>query len=90
MSPAAGKADDQEQMRRIEHGLRMVTVPFPHFAGLVRTVDRYPDRMTLCTSVAETRAAVAAGRHAALMGIEGGHAIEGARRERSIARLTGR
>ncbi|MCC6672277.1 MAG: dipeptidase [Planctomycetes bacterium] len=45
--------------------------------GLVRTVERHPERMVLCTSPAELRAAVAAGRHAALMGIEGGHAIEG-------------
>jgi membrane dipeptidase len=45
--------------------------------GLVRTADQHRDRMTLCTSTAELRAAVAAGRHAALMGIEGGHAIEG-------------
>jgi len=45
--------------------------------GLLRTVARYPDRMQLCTSVADVRAAVAAHKHAALMGIEGGHAIEG-------------
>jgi membrane dipeptidase len=45
--------------------------------GLVRTVDRHPDRMSLCTSVAELQRAVTAGKHAALMGIEGGHAIEG-------------
>jgi membrane dipeptidase len=45
--------------------------------GLVRTCDRYPTRMTLCTSADELEAAVRAGRHAALMGIEGGHAIEG-------------
>lgn len=45
--------------------------------GLVRTAERHPDRMALCTSVAELRAAVRAGKHAALMGIEGGHAIEG-------------
>ena len=31
-------AGDPEVQRRIENGLRMVTVPFPHFAGLVRTV----------------------------------------------------
>jgi membrane dipeptidase len=45
--------------------------------GLLRTCERYPERMTACTSSAELRAAVKAGRHAALMGIEGGHAIEG-------------
>jgi predicted metal-dependent peptidase len=31
-------ADDREQLRRIENGLRLVTVPFPHFAGLAQTV----------------------------------------------------
>jgi membrane dipeptidase len=45
--------------------------------GLLRTQQRWPARMAVCTSVAELRAAVAGGRHAALMGIEGGHAIEG-------------
>lgn len=45
--------------------------------GLLRTAERYPARMAVCTSVDELRAAVAAGKHAALMGIEGGHAIEG-------------
>jgi membrane dipeptidase len=50
---------------------------FDMIDGLVRTVDRCADRMVLCTSTAELRAAVAAGKHAALMGIEGGHAIEG-------------
>ncbi|MSR39381.1 MAG: membrane dipeptidase [Planctomycetes bacterium] len=45
--------------------------------GLVCMADRYPDRMQLCRSVEELRATVAAGKHAALMGIEGGHAIEG-------------
>jgi membrane dipeptidase len=45
--------------------------------GLCRTVERNPDRVALCTNVAELRAAVASKKHAALMGIEGGHAIEG-------------
>jgi membrane dipeptidase len=45
--------------------------------GLCRTAAQHPERMWLCSSVAELRAAVAAGKHAALMGIEGGHAIEG-------------
>lgn len=45
--------------------------------GLVRTADRYPDRMTVCTSTEEIRATVNANKHAACMGIEGGHAIEG-------------
>jgi predicted metal-dependent peptidase len=29
---------DRELLRRIDDGLRLVTVPFPHFAGLVRTI----------------------------------------------------
>ena len=45
--------------------------------GLVRTVDRHRDRMALCVTADELVAAVQAGKHAALMGIEGGHAIEG-------------
>ncbi|HLQ36217.1 MAG TPA: dipeptidase [Planctomycetota bacterium] len=45
--------------------------------GFYRTVARYPDRMVACCSVDDVRAAVRAGKHAALMGIEGGHAIEG-------------
>ncbi|MBK8099930.1 MAG: dipeptidase [Planctomycetes bacterium] len=45
--------------------------------GFYRTVARHPDRMIACFSVADIRAAVADRRHAALMGIEGGHAIEG-------------
>ncbi|MBL8734947.1 MAG: dipeptidase [Planctomycetes bacterium] len=52
--------------------------------GLVRTVDRHPQRMALCTTADELLAAVRSGRHAALMGIEGGHAIEG---ELSLLRL---
>src|SRR5262245_44656942 len=28
--------DESEARRRLEHALRMVTVPFPHFAGLAR------------------------------------------------------
>jgi len=45
--------------------------------GLLRTAARYPDQMVTCSSVAELRAAVGDHKHAALMGIEGGHAIEG-------------
>ena len=39
-------------------------------------VRRHPEDLALATSTAELRAAVAGGRIAALMGIEGGHAIE--------------
>jgi hypothetical protein len=39
MSPSTDStASDREVLQRIENGLRLVTVPFPHFAGLVRTV----------------------------------------------------
>ncbi len=45
--------------------------------GLVRTADRYPAQMAVCDSVASVRATLEKGKHAACMGIEGGHAIEG-------------
>lgn len=38
--------------------------------------DRYPDRIVLATTAAEVRAAHAAGKVAALMGMEGGHMID--------------
>jgi membrane dipeptidase len=41
-----------------------------------RTVDAHPKDLTLANTVAEVRAAKAAGKIAVLMGIEGGHAIE--------------
>ena len=44
--------------------------------GFFRTVEKYPNRMEACFSVADIRRTVAKGKHAALMGIEGGHAIE--------------
>ena len=40
-------------------------------------VERSKGRMAACFSVSDIRNAVAKGQHAALMGIEGGHAIEG-------------
>ena len=30
--------EDQDQLTRVENGLRLVTAPFPHFAGLARVV----------------------------------------------------
>jgi membrane dipeptidase len=45
--------------------------------GLVRTCERHPTRIALCTDADQLVASVRAGKHAALMGIEGGHAIEG-------------
>jgi predicted metal-dependent peptidase len=36
-------ADDQSQLRRIENGLRLVTVPFPHFVGLAHAVRVFLD-----------------------------------------------
>lgn len=50
---------------------------FAMIDGLMQTIAANPDRMLFCQSVADIRAAVTAGKHAALMGIEGGHAIEG-------------
>lgn len=41
-----------------------------------RTVERHPRELTLATSAAEIRRAKQQGKIAALMGIEGGHAIE--------------
>src|SRR6516162_1062337 len=39
MNPSTeSTANDREVLQRIENGLRLVTVPFPHFAGLVQTV----------------------------------------------------
>jgi predicted metal-dependent peptidase len=40
-------AADQDELQRVENGLRLLTVPFPHFAGLARTIrvsldDRVP------------------------------------------------
>jgi predicted metal-dependent peptidase len=40
-------SEDREQVARVEQGLRLVTAPFPHFAGLARVVrvsldDRVP------------------------------------------------
>ena len=45
--------------------------------GLFRTVAANPDRMTFVHDVAGLRRAHRLGIHAAMMGIEGGHAIEG-------------
>jgi membrane dipeptidase len=41
-----------------------------------RLAERYPDDLALAFTAADVRAAVADGRIASLMGIEGGHAIE--------------
>jgi membrane dipeptidase len=40
-------------------------------------VTRYPDAFSLATSAAEVGAAVAGGRIASMMGLEGGHSIDG-------------
>jgi membrane dipeptidase len=45
--------------------------------GIVQQAQRHPTRMTMCATADELVTAVQAGKHAALMGIEGGHAIEG-------------
>lgn len=41
-----------------------------------RAAERYPNQLTMATSVADIRRAKREGKIAALMGIEGGHAIE--------------
>lgn len=41
-----------------------------------RAAERYPDKLLMATSVADIRRAKREGKIAALMGIEGGHAIE--------------
>ncbi|HEY0379628.1 MAG TPA: membrane dipeptidase [Pyrinomonadaceae bacterium] len=41
-----------------------------------RAAERYPDKLMMATSVADIRRAKKEGKVAALMGIEGGHAIE--------------
>jgi membrane dipeptidase len=50
---------------------------FDMIDAFYREVERHPDRMVACFSATDVEHAVAAGKHAALMGIEGGHAIEG-------------
>jgi membrane dipeptidase len=42
-----------------------------------RVIARYPDRLAFATTADEVEAAIGAGRVASLLGIEGGHAIEG-------------
>ena len=71
------------------HGGFMVAWPQPGFwAGcfaartrdLIRSIhgqaERHPEALCLCRSAAEVRAAKRAGTYAALIGVEGGHAIE--------------
>ena len=45
-------------------------------ASIHRQAARHPEALVVCCSPAEIRAAKAAGRFAALIGVEGGHAIE--------------
>ncbi len=44
--------------------------------GIHLQAERHPDALCVCKSVAEVRAARRAGKYAALIGVEGGHAIE--------------
>jgi membrane dipeptidase len=44
--------------------------------AVYRAAERYPEQLMMATSVADIRRAKKAGKVAALMGIEGGHAIE--------------
>ncbi|MGI9036175.1 MAG: dipeptidase [Pyrinomonadaceae bacterium] len=41
-----------------------------------RAVEKYPQELTLCTTAADIRRAKSEGKICALMGVEGGHAIE--------------
>lgn len=45
--------------------------------GIQGQIEKHSDRMLACASTADIATALAKGKHAALMGIEGGHAIEG-------------
>ena len=42
-----------------------------------RMIDRYPDDLAFCTTAADVEAAMAGGRIASLLGMEGGHVLEG-------------
>jgi membrane dipeptidase len=44
--------------------------------AVYRAAENYPNRLTLCTTAAQIRAAKKAGKVCALMGVEGGHGIE--------------
>ncbi|MBW2236396.1 MAG: dipeptidase [Deltaproteobacteria bacterium] len=44
--------------------------------AVLEQVQRHPERLALAKSAEDVRRIVASGRHAALMGLEGGHAIE--------------
>jgi membrane dipeptidase len=47
------------------------------FARIQETVVSYPDDLALATSPAEVRSAVAAGKHAVLIGVENGNSLAG-------------
>jgi membrane dipeptidase len=63
---AASYARDGGSMRR---AMEMIDV-------VNRAVEKYPNDLTACTTAAEVRQAKKDGKICALMGIEGGHAIE--------------
>ncbi len=56
-------------------GEKAVTATLEQIDLVHRLVRRYPDQLALCTSADQVEAAVAAGRVASLIGIEGGHSI---------------
>ncbi len=55
---------------------RFALATFDQIDAVRRQVEKHPDRMVLATSPADIQRAHAAGKLAALMGIEGGHSIE--------------
>jgi membrane dipeptidase len=53
-----------------------VTATLEQIDSVRRLVARYPDQLALATTADEVEAAVAQGRIASLMGVEGGHSID--------------
>jgi membrane dipeptidase len=58
-------------------GERAVTATLDQVGFVRRLVERYPDDLVLAISAAQVEAATEAGRLACLMGMEGGHQIDG-------------
>lgn len=56
-------------------GEKAVTATLEQIDLVHRLVRRYPDQLALCTTADQVEAAVASGRVASLIGMEGGHSI---------------
>ena len=56
-------------------GEKAVTATLEQIDLVHRLVRRYPDQLALCTSADQVEAAVASGRVASMIGMEGGHSI---------------